>query len=319
MHALIHHHHPDGTVYPKEECAIYKMLRHGKAHAVDNEVFWTKDGDALPVEYTSRPIRDGSGRIGGAVVVFRDISERKRIEAERERLIEMLSRSNTELDNFAHIASHDLKEPLRAIHNHSKFLLEDFGEKLDESGKNRLNRLAFLTQRMERLIADLLYFSRLGREELSVRSTNLNDIIDDLKATLHDVLEEQNVVISVPEPLPTIECDAVRVTELFRNLVQNAIKYNESAEKRVEIGHKNTDGTVFYVKDNGIGIEEEFHEEVFRIFKRLHSEKVYGGGTGAGLTFVKKIVEQHGGKIWLESARGEGTNFFFTLHEEEVT
>ena len=315
-HALIHHHHPDGSVYREEECTIYKMLRDGEAGAVDDEVFWRKDGSALPVEYSSRPIRDRSDRIRGAVVVFRDISERKRIEAERERLIEMLSRSNTELDNFAHIASHDLKEPLRAIHNHSKFLLEDYGGKLDESGNNRLLRLGFLTQRMERLIGDLLYFSRLGREKLSVRSTDLNDVIDDLKDTLRDVLEEQNVVISVPEPLPTIECDAVRVTELFRNLIQNAIKYNENTAKRIEIGHKNSDGTVFYVKDNGIGIEKEFHDAVFRIFKRLHSEKVYGEGTGAGLTFVKKIVEQHGGKIWLELARGEGSNFLFTLHGE---
>ena len=232
-----------------------------------------------------------------------------------------LKRSNADLDDFAYIASHDLKEPLRAINNHSCFLLEDYADKLDEDGVKRLNRLIYLTARMEKLIADLLYFSRLGREVLGFNSTDLNNVIDDLKKTFEATFVEQRIEVRVPESLPTIKCDTARTTELFRNLIANAIKYNDSDEKRIEIGFKNSqgakkDGYVFFVKDNGIGIEESHHKDVFRIFKRLNSKKRYGEGTGSGLTFVKKIVEQHGGKIWLESEEGRGSVFYFTLQRE---
>jgi chemotaxis family two-component system sensor kinase Cph1 len=138
-------------------------------------------------------------------------------------------------------------------------------------------------------------------------------VIADIEKTLGEKLWEQNATISVPKALPTVQCDTVRITELFRNLIVNALKYNESQAKRVEIGCSNPNNPVLYVKDNGIGIDAEFHTEIFRIFKRLHSDKQYAGGTGAGLTFVKKIVEQHHGKIWLSSSKGEGTTFFFTL------
>jgi PAS domain S-box-containing protein len=318
MHDVVHHRYPDGTGYPDGDCRITNVLRTGKGCTVDDEVFWRKDNTALPVEYTCRPKVGALGKISGGVVVFRDNSERKRIEAEREQMIATLSRSNAELDSFAHIASHDLKEPLRAIHNHSQFLLEDYADKLDENGSKRLRRLCFLTERMERLISDLLYYSRLGREELSIRPTDLNAVIDDITHTMRDVLDEEHAAISVPQPLPTIDCDGVRVTELFRNLIQNAIKYNDNSAKTVEVGYRDGTEPVFYVKDNGIGIDPEFHEVVFRIFKRLHGEKEYGRGTGAGLTFVKKIVEQHGGRIEIESVRGKGATFFFTLNREKA-
>ena len=264
--------------------------------------------------------------------IVRDITERKEAEREAEessknlavanKMLEVtnveLKRSNEELDDFAYIASHDLKEPLRAIHNHSRFLIEDYEGNLDEEGVKKLHRLTFLAKRMEKLISDLLYFSRLGRQDLARKDTNLNDVIDDIRNTLHGTLEEQHVVINMTDALPTVFCDTVRVTELFRNLIVNAIKYNDSSEKQIEIGFDdsygpNNDNHVFYVKDNGIGIDSEFHKEIFRIFKRLNNKKQYGPGTGSGLTFVKKIVEQHGGKIWIESESGNGTVFYFTL------
>ena len=189
---------------------------------------------------------------------------------------------------------------------------------MDDGGVKKLHRLKYLAKRMESLISDLLYFSRLGRQDLARKDTDLQDVIDDIRETLHATLEEQHVVISLTEGLPTVCCDTVRVTELFRNLIMNAIKYNDNNDKHIEIGSKNSRGPnktghVFFVKDNGIGIEEEFHKDIFRIFKRLNSEKKYGPGTGSGLKFVKKIVEQHGGKIWLESEVEKGTTFYFTL------
>jgi PAS domain S-box-containing protein len=319
MHALVHHHHADGRDYPEADCNIVKAMHAGEGCSREDEVFWKKDGSELSVEYTSRPKIDVFGTFRGVVVVFRDISERKRIEAERTHLIDKLSRSNAELDSFAHIASHDLKEPLRAIHNHSRFLAEDYGGKLDEDGNKRLQRLGFLTERMERLINDLLYYSRLGRQDLSVGPTDLNAVVDDIADTMRDELEVRHATVVVPRTLPTIDCDSVRVTELFRNLIQNAIKYNESGQKEAEVGFRDGVHPVFYVKDNGIGIDPEFHEPIFQLFKRLNSDKAYGQSTGAGLTFVKKIVEQHGGSIWVESSAGSGSTFYFTLHEEAVT
>jgi signal transduction histidine kinase len=231
-----------------------------------------------------------------------------------------LERSNAELEDFAQIASHDLKEPLRGLSNNARFLQEDYAGKLDRDGVGRLMRLGYLCQRMERLIDDLLYFSRLGRQELGVQVTDLNAVICDIESMSETTLKECNASIVLPQALPLVSCDKVRITEVFRNLIVNAIKYNDSATKLIEVGYHDeltqggvTRKQVFYVKDNGIGIAEEFHEDIFRIFKRLNAEDDEKKGTGVGLTFVRKIVERHGGRIWLQSAYGEGATFYFTI------
>ncbi|MBW4554587.1 MAG: GAF domain-containing protein [Trichormus sp. ATA11-4-KO1] len=228
-----------------------------------------------------------------------------------------LERSNNELDAFAYIASHDLKEPLRGIHNYSNFLIEDYGEILDEEGKTKLKTLIRLTQRMEDLIDSLLHFSRLGRVDLSRQQTDINSIVHRSLDLLSARIEEMNVEIRIPRTLPTVYCDRVQIVEVFNNLIANAIKYNDKAEKWIEIGYieESPAPMVFYVRDNGIGIQEKHFEAIFRIFKRLHGPSKYGGGTGAGLTIAKKIVERHGGKIWVESTYGEGSTFYFTLQE----
>ncbi len=240
--------------------------------------------------------------------------------AELQQANAALERSNQELDDFAHIASHDLKEPLRGINTYSAFLLEDYSDKLDADGQAKLNTLQKLTRRMESLIESLLMYSRVGRTELAVQDTNLNETLADIVETLDIRLRELGVEIRQPHPLPTIRCDGVRVGEVFRNLITNAMKYNDKPQKWIEIGCEpqpangtNGGAMVFHVRDNGIGIREKHLDSVFRIFKRLHGRDEYGGGTGIGLTIVKKIVERHGGRIWLESTFGEGTTFFFTL------
>jgi signal transduction histidine kinase len=232
-----------------------------------------------------------------------------------------LERSNQELDDFAYIASHDLKEPLRGLANHASFLLEDYRDKIDEDGVRRLNRLGQLCQRMERLINDLMYFSRLGHADLAMRETDLNAVIVEIEQMMETLLVERHARIVVPFALPQIVCDKTRVTEIFRNLVTNAVKYNDKTEPIVEIGFVETlvtkervEKNVFYVKDNGIGIDPGFHQEIFRIFRRLRSATDDPeAGTGVGLTFVKKIVERHGGCIWLESEPGKGAVFYFSL------
>jgi light-regulated signal transduction histidine kinase (bacteriophytochrome) len=231
---------------------------------------------------------------------------------------EELDQSNRELDDFAYIASHDLKEPLRGIHNFSSFLLEDYADKLDDDGRSKLETLMRLTRRMETLIDSLLQFSRLGRVDLGLDRVDLSQVVAEILDSLAISLREEGVQVRVPRPLPAVEADRVRVGEIFQNLIVNAMKYNDKAEKWIEIGWREQEGgpPVFYVRDNGIGIPEKHHDAVFRIFKRLHGRDKYGGGTGAGLTIVKKIVERHHGRIWLESSAGEGTTFYFTLSEE---
>jgi len=241
-------------------------------------------------------------------VVLRKVDELAQLNME-------LERSNDELDAFAYIASHDLKEPLRGIHNYSNFLIEDYGETLNEEGKAKLKTLIRLTQRMEDLIDSLLHFSRLGRVDLSVQQTDINSVVQRILDLLSARIEEMKVEIRIPRPLPTIYCDRVQVGEVFNNLIANAIKYNDKDHKWIEIGYlENPHRPVtFYVRDNGIGIRDKHFDAIFRIFKRLHGPSKYGGGTGAGLTITKKIVERHGGKIWVESNYGEGTTFYFTL------
>ncbi|MBD2676182.1 MULTISPECIES: ATP-binding protein [Nostoc] len=227
-----------------------------------------------------------------------------------------LERSNNELDAFAYIASHDLKEPLRGIHNYSNFLIEDYGEVLNEEGREKLRTLIRLTQRMEDLIDSLLHFSRLGRVDLSMQQTDINSVVQRNLDLLSARIEEMGVEIRIPRSLPTVYCDRVQVGEVFNNLIANAIKYNDKPEKWIEIGYieaASPTPVIFYVRDNGIGIREKHFEAIFRIFKRLHGPSKYGGGTGAGLTITKKIVERHGGKIWVESTYGEGSTFYFTL------
>jgi len=166
-----------------------------------------------------------------------------------------------------------------------------------------------------------MYFSRLGRADLAVRETDTNAIIVEIEQMMETLLGERHARIVVPCLLPHIACDKTRVTEIFRNLVTNAVKYNDKTEPLIEIGFLERVDTkerperhVFYVKDNGIGIDPEFHQEIFRIFRRLRSASDDPeAGTGVGLTFVKKIVERHGGRVWLESEPGNGTVFYFSL------
>lgn len=290
-----------------------------------------KNGEVFPLDLSvSRLATDTTITFVG---ILRDITDRVAHEDQLKTMFRQLQaytvdleRSNADLDEFAYIASHDLKEPLRGLHNHSRFLLEDYEKQLDEDGVRRLNRLVLLSQRMEKLVNDLLYFSRIGRQQLAVKRSDVNAIVRDVVSTMELYLEERHAEVKVEGRLPEIVCDALRLTEVYRNLITNAVKYNDKPEPLVTIGHiehfTGKDGTlardVFFVRDNGKGIPAEFHEDIFRIFKRLEKPKDSDDGTGAGLTFVRKIIARHEGDIWLESELGQGTTFYFTLgHNRE--
>ncbi|MBP0017466.1 MAG: GAF domain-containing protein [Cyanobacteria bacterium SBLK] len=240
---------------------------------------------------------------------------------ELARLNQELERSNRELASFAFAASHDLKEPLRGIHNYSIFLLEDYANVLDEVGVERLETLVRLTQRMESLIDILLNYSRLGQTELNLEAIDLNVLVKQVIAVFRASNPNSPIEIRIPSPLPLTHCDPILINEVFGNLLTNAFKYNDKPDPWIEIGcmSPNRQGIhnpatiVLYVRDNGIGIRERHRETIFRLFKRLHAKNKYGGGIGAGLAIVKKIIERHGGQIWCESTYGEGSTFYFTL------
>jgi PAS domain S-box-containing protein len=273
-----------------------------------------KDGSVFPLDLAVGEMFLHDRRM--YVGILRDITARKEVENDRLKLIENLKQSNQELDDFAYIASHDLKEPLRGLFNNSQFLKEDYADLVDEAGVRRLDRIFFLCKRMERLIDDLLYFSRLGRQDLAYRKTDLNVVVHDILEQLESASGQPGVTVRITEPLPVLLCDATRIGEVFRNLITNALKYNDKAEKIVEIGclsqHQGKPN-VLYVRDNGIGIPAEFHRDVFTIFKRLRPEDDQVRGSGVGLTFARKIVERHGGHIWIDSEVGKGTTFLFTV------
>jgi PAS domain S-box-containing protein len=287
--------------------------------------YYRKDGQLLWGRFTATSITDTTGP-HYIIGMLEDITERKRAEEELQRRATALQRLNTELehsnrelDAFAYIASHDLKEPLRGLHYFSQFLLEDYADKLTEDGVEKLRTLMRLTQRMESLLESLLHYSYLGRAELAPEEINMQEVVEETVELLAARLHESRVEVRVPARLPKVQADRVHVGEIFNNLIVNAIKYNDKVEKWVEIGCEVSSGEgraqqpVFYVRDNGIGIAPQHHEAIFRIFRRLHGREEYGGGTGAGLTIVRKIVERHGGRIWLVSHSGVGSTFYFTL------
>lgn len=227
-----------------------------------------------------------------------------------------LQERNSQLDSFAYVASHDLKEPLRGIRNYAQFLMEDFGDDLAEEAKGYTRTVMRLADRMEMLLDSLLHYSRLSRQEIQNTAVDLNECVADALEFLISRVQESGLRITIPRPLPIVQGDSDRLCELFTNLISNAIKYNDKPVPEVLVTFETSaDGTTceVQVRDNGIGIAPEHRNIVFQIFKRLHGRNEYGGGIGAGLTIVRKIVERHGGNIWIDSVSGVSTTFSFTL------
>ncbi len=248
------------------------------------------------------------GKPVAAQGIVRDITEINSLQIQKERLLEKLEKSNDELQEYAHIVSHDLKSPLRSIDALVNWIKEDNKDKLDEISLHNFSLIETTLEKMEQLISDVLVYSSVGVETLEKETVDLDALVSDLKTIL---FVPDHVSISVIQPLPKIEGEKVKLQQLFQNLISNAIKFIDKEVGLVEIDVKDN-GThyQFSVKDNGIGIEEKFHEKIFKIFHALNKSK---HSTGIGLSIVKKIVDLHQGQIWLESIPNLGTTFFFTL------
>lgn len=261
-----------------------------------------------------------SSQVDAAVELRRLVSDvMMRRAREYAHLNAQLARSNQELESFAYVASHDLKEPLRGIHHYAQFLVDDYAPQLDQHGKEMLASIAGLAQRMERQIQSLLDLARVGSDEEYERVTDANEALTEALQMLDGRLSGVDVRC---DRLPRVQIAFARLREIFINLIGNAIKYNDKPQKWVEISTSASTKTpddgerglaTFVVRDNGIGIREKHYESVFRMFKRLHARDAFGGGTGAGLAIARKIVEQQGGAMWVESIPGEGSAFYFSI------
>jgi signal transduction histidine kinase len=248
----------------------------------------------------------------------------KRVEEAQLKLArsqKQLKAAQKEMDEYTYVISHDLKEPLRGIEAFSKFLVDDYREKLDEEGRHRIDVIRNAALRMQRLINDLLRFSRLGQQKNPFAPVGFNAMLMHVRLNLQYALDAKKVELLV-DKLPTVMCDATAMTEVFHNLISNAIKYNDKPHPVVEVGCvEKTDPQsgqaeyVIHVRDNGMGIKQEYFEKIFQIFQRLQRDEE---GTGIGLTIVKRVVEWHGGRIWVESEPGSGTTFFFTLPKRDL-
>lgn len=238
------------------------------------------------------------------------------IESEVAQRTEALRRSNEELDRYGYIVSHDLKEPIRGIAIYLGMLMKKNKEKLDESSIELIETAIQLCTKSSDMLKSIHEYSRLGNVELAYKDTDLQKVLDDVLFSLDTFVKEHNAKVVVPRKLPVVNCDSVRIGEVFRNFITNGIKYNHQKEKVVEIGYEAKDkGSIwFYVKDNGDGIDEQHYKSIFEIFKRLG--KADDGGTGVGLTLVQKIIERHGGRIKVESEIGKGTSFWFSLEPD---
>ena len=278
---------------------------------VDTSVV-TKDGRHVAVSLSGSVMRDEDGEIQGMVCVAQDITERKRTQEILERQTRELARSNSELEQFAWVASHDLQEPLRMVASYTQLLSKRYKGKLDADADEFIAFAVDGATRMRRLINALLELSRVGTRGKDFEATDCDAIYDRTLVNLQGLVEESGAVVT-HDRLPTVMGDVTQLGQLFQNLIANAIKFRGDEQLTVHVGAEQRNGHwEFCVRDNGIGIDPEYAERIFVVFQRLHG-KGDRPGTGIGLSICKKIVELHGGRIWVKSQPDEGAAFYFTL------
>lgn len=273
-----------------------------------------KDGSYYWVDTTIVPLTNREGKLSKYLAIRFDITAQKRIEEELVKALLDVEQSNSELEQFAYIASHDLQEPLRMIGSYSQLLTRRYEGKLDAKADQYINYITEGVQRMQTLIKDLLHYSRTATSKEDMQPVDLNIVMTEVLTDLKVAIETSHADIKV-SPLPSLKANHTQVRQLFQNLIGNAIKFRGDESPVIEVSvQEESEVWQFSIKDNGIGIDPEFSEKIFMLFQRLNDREKYPG-TGIGLAVCKKIVERHGGKIWIESEAGKGTTFFFTMRK----
>jgi PAS domain S-box-containing protein len=304
---------------PDELASIMKRIGQGERIEHYQTVRQTKAGELLSVSLTISPMQDPWGRITGASVISRDITGQVRaadrlakLNADLQRSNEVLALTNQDLERFAFIASHDLQEPLRMITAYSQLLIKSYpGEFGSEAGTYVAN-IVDGTTRMRDLLSDLLAYTEIrSRDDEPLEVVDLNVVIENVRRNLKASIDESGAVVT-SDLLPLLRVHRAHFQPLFQNLIGNAIKYRSAQPPRIHISVQEVDSELrFTVSDNGIGIEPEYHKQIFEVFRRLHGRKI--PGTGVGLAICQRVVERYGGRIWVESRAGQGAAFLFTL------
>jgi PAS domain S-box-containing protein len=275
-----------------------------------------KDGTEFPVEIGLNPLETEEGTLVLSAIV--DITARKRGEEQLRHAMTELARSNAELEQFAYVASHDLQEPLRAVAGCVQALQQRYGGQLDPRADEFINHAVDGAVRMQNLISDLLAYSRVATRGQPFTPTDCAAIVRAALANLDIAIRESGARVTYTD-LPTVMGDPTQLTQLFQNLISNACKFRNQQPAAIHIAAEPHKGSwVFSVRDDGIGIEPQYFERIFGLFQRLHTRVEYAG-TGIGLAICKKIVERHGGRIWLESQPQQGSTFYFTIPEQKGT
>ncbi len=283
-----------------------------------------KDGTEFPVDISLCPLRREDGLF--ILAALHDVTEHKRLQAqlasehreleqarhELEKTVAELKRSNAELEQFAYVASHDLQEPLRMVASYTQLLAKRYQGKLDSDADEFIGYAVDGATRMQRLIQDLLAYSRVNTQGQAFEPTSVETVLDAALDNLRSTVEE-NRAVATHDPLPTVRADERQLLQLFQNLLSNAVKFRSEEPPQIHVSaERRTDEWLFSVRDNGIGIDPQYADRIFVVFQRLHNIAEYPG-TGIGLAICKKIVERHGGRIWMESQLGKGATFYFTL------
>jgi len=294
-----------------------------------------EDGHVTPVQYNATVYRDASGRVAGVFAAARDVTERiaarDELERHRERLEELvqlrtaelavtvkkLEHSNRDLEQFASVASHDLQEPLRMVASYSQLLAEKYRNQLDETAQKYIDYAVDGAHRMQRLINDLLAFARVNSRARPIEQIDAHAVLGEAIRNLQGAIRESGALVT-NDDLPNVHADAGQLLQLFQNLMSNAIKFRSTAPPRIHVSARDLGSEwQFSVRDNGIGIEEQYADRIFVLFQRLHTRAEYPG-TGIGLAICKRVVERHGGRISFTSAPGQGSTFFFTIPKRET-
>lgn len=302
--------HKAGEICPFEE------VKKTKKAVMTEHIHYDINGNPQHVEVHSYPVIDKNGNVREVIEYCIDISKRKKAEVDLKKLNSELESKNEEMKNFIYIASHDLREPLRKITAFGKLLQDSLKDKLAGEDSENLSFMIDGATRLTKMIEGLLVYSRVSTQAQPRQTTDLNEIIEQIRnIELSVVLHEKQVIIDIPEPLPSIEVDPVQIRQLMQNLIANGIKYQKKDNQpKITITRKPAaNGMVkIEITDNGIGIAPEYQSAIFAMFKRLHARSEYEG-TGIGLSVCKKIVERHGGQIGVESQAGKGSTFWFTV------
>jgi PAS domain S-box-containing protein len=308
----------DRELYPPDLAATFweldkQVLDSGIAIADQEEPGLDPHGNRVWVSTSKVPLRDGNGQVIGLVGMGRDITERKRTQQALQEYAAKLERTNRDLQDFAYVASHDLQEPLRKIQAFSDRLAVKFGDGLDASGRDYLERMRDASQRMQILINDLLSYSRVVTRGKAFRAVDLNTVAHEVVNDLGDLIERTGGRVEVG-PLPTVQADATQMRQLIQNLVANALKFRDAQRAGlVKVAARVDDGCcVISVEDNGIGFDLQYLDRIFKPFERLHTREDYEG-SGMGLAICRRIVERHAGSITATSTPGSGASFFVTL------